>query len=121
MNIVSTFKEMSYTLLKKYTPFNDIMTVKAYAKTPFAEQLIVCAIYNSGDIENVTIMNRDANNVYTLQVESRTLTTPHILQKKIAKALRKTYDDAYNTKSRSSHYSKNVNAGRWLLIKSCLS
>lgn len=88
MNSISTFKEMCYTLLKKYTPFNDIMTVKACAKTPFAEQRMICAIYNSGNIKNVTIMNREVNGVYTLRIESCMLTTPRVLRKKIIQALK---------------------------------
>lgn len=87
MSITSAFKEMCYALLKKYTLLNDIMTVKVYAKTPLAEQRIICAIYNSSNIKNVTIMNREADDVYTLRVESRTLTTPHVLRKKINQAL----------------------------------
>lgn len=86
-DIATIFKDMCYALLKKYTSFNDVMTVKAYAKTPLAEQRLICAIYNSDDIENVTIVNREADGVYTLRVQSRTLTTPHILQKAIAKAM----------------------------------
>lgn len=87
MSITSAFKEMCYALLKKYTLLNDIMTVKVYAKTPLAEQRIICAIYNSSNIKNVTIMNREADDVYTLRVESRMLTTPQVLRKKINQAL----------------------------------
>lgn len=105
MNITSIFKEICYTFLKKHTLLNDTMIVKACAKTPFAEQRVICAIYNSGNIKNVTIMNREANDVYTLCVESCTLTTPRVLQKKIIKALK---DDAAmgRTKEPITHSAK---------------
>lgn len=86
-DITTTLDNNIYALLKEYTSFNDVLTIKAYAKTPLAEQKLICAIRNSGDIENVTIMNREADGVYTLRVQSRTLTTKHILQKRIARSI----------------------------------
>lgn len=88
MNIITNLKYICYTRLKKYTSLNDTMVIKVCAKTPFSEQRAICAIYNSGNIKNVTIMNREADGIYTLRVESRTLTTPRALQKKIIRCLK---------------------------------
>lgn len=53
------------------------MVVKAYAKTIAAECKLFAAIYNSGHVKDVTIMNRESNGVYTI----------FVLRKRIAKQL----------------------------------
>ena len=63
------------------------MVVKAYAKTIVAESKLLAAIYNSGHVTDVTIMNREADGVYTIRVETSVLTTPFVLRKRIAKQL----------------------------------
>lgn len=61
--------------------------VKAYAKTLVAESKLLTAIYNSGHVTDVTIMNREADGLYTLRVETSALTTPRGLRNRIAKQL----------------------------------
>lgn len=63
------------------------MVVKAYAKTIVAESKLLTAIYNSGHVTDVTIMNREFDGVYTIRVEPSVLTTPYVLRKRIAKQL----------------------------------
>jgi hypothetical protein len=63
------------------------MVVKACAKTIVAESKLLSAIYNSGHVTDVMIMNREYDGVYTIQVETSVLTTPYVLGKRIAKQL----------------------------------
>ena len=73
--------------LKQHFQLGYIMMVKAYAKTIVAESKLLTAIYNSGHVTDVMIMNREFDGVYTIRVETSMLTTPFALQKKIAKQL----------------------------------
>lgn len=73
--------------LKQYSQLGYVMMVKAYAKTIAAECKLFAAIYNSGHVKDVTIMNRESDGVYTIRVETSVLTTPFVLQKRIAKQL----------------------------------
>ena len=73
--------------LKQHSQLGYVMVVKAYAKTIVAESKLLTAIYNSGHVTNVTIMNREFDGVYTIRVENSVLTTPYVLRKRIAKQL----------------------------------
>ena len=73
--------------LKQYSQLSYVMVVKAYAKTIAAECKPFAAIYNSGHVKDVTIMNRESDGVYTIRVETSVLTTPFVLRKRIAKQL----------------------------------
>ena len=73
--------------LKWHFQLGYVMVVKAYAKTIVAESKLLAAIYNSGHVKNVTIMNREGDGVYTIQVETSVLTTPFVLRKKLVKQL----------------------------------
>lgn len=73
--------------LKQHFQLGYVMVVKAYAKTIVAESKLLTAIYNSGHVTDVTIMNREFDGVYTIRVETSVLTTPYVLRKKIAKQL----------------------------------
>lgn len=73
--------------LKQHSQLGYVMVVKAYAKTISAECKLLSAIYNSGHVTDVTIMNREADGVYTIRVETSVLTTPFVLRKRIAKQL----------------------------------
>lgn len=73
--------------LKQHFQLGYIMMVKAYAKTIVAELKLLTAIYNSGHVTDVMIMNREFDGVYTIRVETSVLTTPFALQKRIAKQL----------------------------------
>ena len=73
--------------LKQYYRLGYVMVVKAYAKTIAAECKLFAAIYNSGHVKDVTIMNREFDGVYTIRVETSVLTTPFVLRKRIAKQL----------------------------------
>lgn len=64
-----------------------VMLVKAYAKTRVAESKLLTAIYNSGYVTDVTIMNREADGLYVIRVETSVLTSPFILRRRIAKQL----------------------------------
>lgn len=89
MNIITNLKDICYVLLKKCTLLNDTIIVKAYAKTIVAESRLLTAIYNSGHVTDITIMNREANGLYTLRVETSVLTTPRGLRNRIAKQMAK--------------------------------
>ncbi len=73
--------------LKQYFQIGYVTVVKAYAKTIAAECKLLGAIYNSGHVKNVMIMNRESDGVYTIRVETSVLTTPFVLRKRIAKQL----------------------------------
>lgn len=73
--------------LKRHLQLGHVMVVKAYAKTIVAESKLLTAIYNSGHVTDVTIMNRESDGVYTIRVETGALTTPFVLRKRIAKQL----------------------------------
>lgn len=73
--------------LKQYFKLGYVMVVKAYAKTIAAECKLFAAIYNSGHVKDVTIMNRESDGVYTIRVKTSVLTTPFALRKRIAKQL----------------------------------
>lgn len=73
--------------LKQHSQLGFVMVVKAYAKTIVAECKLLTAIYNSGHVTDVTIMNREADGVYTIRVETSVLTTPYVLRKRIAEQL----------------------------------
>lgn len=73
--------------LKQHFQLGYVMVIKAYAKTIVAESKLLTAIYNSGHVTDVTIMNREFDGVYTIRVETSVLTTPYVLRKKIAKQL----------------------------------
>ena len=73
--------------LKQHFQLGYVTVVKAYAKTIVAESKLLAAIYNSGHVKDVTIMNREADGVYTIRVETSVLTTPFVLRKRIAKQL----------------------------------
>lgn len=73
--------------LKQYFQLGYVTVVKAYAKTISAECKLLGAIYNSGHVKNVMIMNRESDGVYTIRVETSVLTTPFVLRKRIAKQL----------------------------------
>lgn len=73
--------------LKQYFQLGYVMVVKAYAKTIAAECKLFAAIYNSGHVKDVTIMNRESDGVYTIRVKTSVLTTPFALRKRIAKQL----------------------------------
>lgn len=73
--------------LKQYFSLGYVMLVKAYAKNLVAESKLLTAIYNAGHVTDVTIMNREADGVYTIRVETSVLTTPFLLRKRIAKQL----------------------------------
>lgn len=73
--------------LKQYYRLGYVMVVKAYAKAIAAECKLFAAIYNSGHVKDVTIMNRESDGVYTIRVETSVLTTPFVLRKRIAKQL----------------------------------
>lgn len=73
--------------LKQCFQLGYVMLVKAYAKTIVAESKLLTAIYNSGHVTDVTIMNRESDGVYTLRVKTSVLTTPLGLRKKITKQL----------------------------------
>lgn len=73
--------------LKQYFSLGYVMLVKAYAKTLVAESKLLTAIYNSGHVTDVTMMNREADGLYTLRVETSTLTTPRGLWNRIAKQM----------------------------------
>lgn len=73
--------------LKQHFQLGYVMAVKAYAKTIAAECKLFAAIYNSGHVKDVTIMNRESDGVYTIRVETSVLTTPFVLRKRIAKQL----------------------------------
>lgn len=73
--------------LKRYSQLGYVMVVKAYAKTIVAESKLLTAIYNSGHVADVMIMNREPDGVYTLRVETSVLTTPFVLRRRIAKQL----------------------------------
>lgn len=73
--------------LKQYFSLGYVMLVKAYAKTLVAESKLLTAIYNSGHVTDVTIMNREADGLYTLRVETSALTTPRGLWNRIAKQM----------------------------------
>lgn len=87
MNIITNLKDICYVLLKKCTSLNVTIIVKAYAKTLVAESKLLTAIYNSGHVTDVTIMNREVDGLYTLRVETSALTTPRGLRNRIAKRL----------------------------------
>lgn len=73
--------------LKQHFQLGYVTVVKAYAKTIAAECKLLGAIYNSGHVKDVTIMNRESDGVYTIRVETCVLTTPFVLRKRIAKQL----------------------------------
>lgn len=73
--------------LKQYFSLGYVMLVKAYAKTLVAESKLLTAIYNSGHVTDVTIMNREADGLYMLRVETSALTTPRGLWNRIAKQM----------------------------------
>ena len=73
--------------LKQHFQLGYVTVVKAYAKTIAAECKLFAAIYNSGHVKNVMIMNRESDGVYTIRVETSVLTTPFVLRKRIAKRL----------------------------------
>lgn len=73
--------------LKQYFSLGYVMLVKAYAKTLVAESKLLTAIYNSGHVTDVTMMNREADGLYTLRVETSALTTPRGLWNRIAKQM----------------------------------
>lgn len=73
--------------LKQYFQLGYVTVVKAYAKTIAAECKLLGAIYNSGHVKNVMIMNRESDGIYTIRVETSVLTTPFVLRKRIAKQL----------------------------------
>ena len=73
--------------LKQHFQLGYVTVVKAYAKTIAAEYKLLSAIYNSGHVTDVTIMNRESDGVYTIRVETSVLTTPFVLRKKLAKRL----------------------------------
>ena len=73
--------------LKQYFQLGYVMMVKAYAKIIAAECKLFAAIYNSGHVKDVMIMNRESDGVYTIRVETSVLTTPFVLRKRIAKQL----------------------------------
>ena len=73
--------------LKRHFQLGYVMVVKAYAKTIVAESKLLTAIFNSGHVTDVTIMNRESDGVYTIRVETSVLTTPYVLRKRIAKQL----------------------------------
>lgn len=75
--------------LKQHFQLGYVTVVKAYAKTIAAECKLLGAIYNSGHVKNVTIVNRESDGVYTIRVETSVLTTPFVLRKRIAKQLAK--------------------------------
>lgn len=56
-------------------------------KTIAAECKLLGAIYNSGHVKNVMIMNRESDGIYTIRVETSVLTTTFVLRKRIAKQL----------------------------------
>lgn len=73
--------------LKQHPHLGYVMVVKACAKTIVAESKLLSAIYNSGHVTDVMIMNREFDGVYTIRVETSVLTTPFVLRKRIAKQL----------------------------------
>lgn len=73
--------------LKQHSQLGYVMVVKACAKTIVAESKLLSAIYNSGHVTDVMIMNREYDGVYTIRVETSVLTTPYVLGKRIAKQL----------------------------------
>lgn len=73
--------------LKQYFSLGYVMLVKAYAKTLVAESKLLTAIYNSGHVTDVTMMNREADGLYTLRVETSALTTPRGLWNRITKQM----------------------------------
>lgn len=73
--------------LKQHFQLGYVMVIKAYAKTIVAECKLLSAIYNSGHVTDVTIMNCESDGVYTIRVETSVLTTPYVLRKRIAKQL----------------------------------
>lgn len=73
--------------LKQHSQLGYVMVVKACAKTIVAESKLLSAIYNSGHVTDVMIMNREYDGVYTIRVETSVLTTPYVLRKRIAKQL----------------------------------
>lgn len=73
--------------LKQHFQLGYVTVVKAYAKTIAAERKLLSAIYNSGHVTDVMIMNREFDGVYTIRVETSMLTTPFGLRKRIAKQL----------------------------------
>lgn len=73
--------------LKQHFQLGHVTLVKAYAKTIAAESKLLTAIYNSGHVTDVMIMNREADGIYTIRVETSVLTTPYVLRKRIAKQL----------------------------------
>lgn len=73
--------------LKQCFQLGYVMLVKACAKNIVAESKLLAAIYNSGHVTDVTIMNREPDGVYTIRVETSVLTTPLVLRKRIAKQL----------------------------------
>lgn len=73
--------------LKQHFQLGYVTVVKAYAKTITAECKLFAAIYNSGHVKDVTIMNRESDGVYTIRVETSVLTTPFVLRKRITKQL----------------------------------
>lgn len=75
--------------LKQHFQLGYVTVVKAYTKTIAAECKLLGAIYNSGHVKDVMIMNRESDGVYTIRVETSVLTTPFVLRKRIAKQLAK--------------------------------
>lgn len=73
--------------LKQHFQLGYVTVVKAYAKTIAAECKLLSAIYNSGHVTDMTIMNREFDGVYTIRVKTSVFTTPFALQKRIAKQL----------------------------------
>ena len=73
--------------LKQHFQLGYVTVVKAYAKTIAAECKLFAAIYNSGHVKNVMIMNRESDGIHTIRVETSVLTTPFVLRKRIAKQL----------------------------------
>lgn len=73
--------------LKQHSQLGYVMVVKAYAKTIVAESKLLSAIYNSGHVTDVMIMNREYDGIYTIRVETSVLTTTYVLGKRIAKQL----------------------------------
>lgn len=73
--------------LKQHFQLGYVMVVKACAKTIVAESKLLSAIYTSGHVTDVMIMNREYDGVYTIRVETSVLTTPYVLRKRIAKQL----------------------------------
>lgn len=73
--------------LKQHFQLSYVTVVKAYARTIAAECKLFAAIYNSGHVKDVTIMNRESDGVYTIRVETSVLMTPFVLRKRIAKQL----------------------------------